>query len=107
VVVLGAAVGRCGSGSGTSEVTERHPTPCNRSTPSTHPPTPSHTPHPHAPRRYIHDYHVTWVKDGGKGGVHTAGASADGDGSLGAALGERVRQELPSDPITQVGGRGV
>lgn len=54
-------------------------------------------------RRYIHDYHVTWVKD--QAAVATGATAIPAPAAVmpdGRALGERVRQELPSDPMTQV-----
>ncbi|GBF87498.1 cyclopropane fatty acid synthase [Raphidocelis subcapitata] len=56
--------------------------------------------------KYIHDYHVTWVKDGAAavGAAGPSSSAASGGAAVGgaaAALGEAVRQELPSDPITQ------
>lgn len=44
---------------------------------------------------------MTWVKDGGAAG---AGASSGASYAAPAGLSERVRQELPGDPITQVRG---
>jgi hypothetical protein len=74
--------------------------------------------------RYIHDFHVTWVKSQTSTGTGTststpttsapavtttaaaaaAAAAAAGGGSVAstAALGDRVKQELPSDPVTQL-----
>lgn len=44
---------------------------------------------------------MTWVKDGAAAG---AGASSGASYAAPAGLSERVRQELPGDPITQVRG---
>ena len=69
--------------------------------------------------RYIHDFHVTWVKSrvgnitapsspitgppGTSAAAVTAVAAAGGvTVPSTAALGDRVKQELPSDPVTQL-----
>ncbi|KAI8475498.1 MAG: cyclopropane fatty acid synthase [Monoraphidium minutum] len=54
--------------------------------------------------KYIHDYHVTWVKGGADAAGGAAGAAAGGSAAAaaaGSAALAAVRQELPSDPITQ------
>jgi hypothetical protein len=52
--------------------------------------------------RYIHNFHVTWVKDrevAQGAGAQAAAAAGPVSGSLGP-----VKDNLPSDPITQVSG---
>ncbi len=56
--------------------------------------------------RYIHDFHVTWVKDAATAVADVAGATANGPSGLLAGepghIREAVVQELPSDPVNQV-----
>jgi hypothetical protein len=61
--------------------------------------------------KYIHNFHVTWEKRPGHAGAGTAAASDPAAGSVSAAgttsgpgdVAGWVRQELPSDSVTQVG----